>query len=155
MTINDNISDEHIHHARECLQRSIGHQATATVMTMLTGTDTSNLATREDIHVLQSDIRAVQSDIRAVQSDMRSLIELMDKRFVAVENRIDHLEAEMSHRFTVVDIQMKELEMRSDIKLESLEHRMIGTTYRAINRHLTFSVTAMAAVSGMFTWLAR
>ena len=148
MTINDNISDEHIHHARECLQRSIGHQATATVMTMLTGTDTSNLATREDIHVLQS-------DIRAVQSDMRSLIELMDKRFVAVENRIDHLEAEMSHRFTVVDIQMKELEMRSDIKLESLEHRMIGTTYRAINRHLTFSVTAMAAVSGMFTWLAR
>lgn len=141
MTINDNISDEHIRHARECLQRSIGHQATATVMTMLSGTDTSNLATREDIHVLQSDIQ--------------SLIELMDKRFVAVENRIDHLEAEMSHRFTVVDIQMKELEMRSDIKLESLEHRMVGTTYRAINRHLTFSVTAMAAVSGMFTWLAR
>jgi hypothetical protein len=27
--------------------------------------------------------------------------------------------------------------------------------FRSINRHLTFSVMAMAAVSGMFTWLAR
>jgi hypothetical protein len=42
-----------------------------------------------------------------------------------------------------------------DIKLESLEHRITAATMKAINRHLTFSVTAMSAITGLITLAAR
>ncbi|MFM9132559.1 MAG: hypothetical protein ACKORY_07550 [Actinomycetota bacterium] len=55
----------------------------------------------------------------------------------------------------MLDIRIDELEKRMDIKLESLEHRITAATMTAINRHLTFSVTAMAAITGLITLAAR
>ena len=46
------IDDEKIRHLRECFDRSIGPDATSTVMTMLTSVDVTNLATKDDIRRL-------------------------------------------------------------------------------------------------------
>ncbi|MFM8826767.1 MAG: hypothetical protein ACKOFT_06785, partial [Actinomycetota bacterium] len=55
----------------------------------------------------------------------------------------------------MLDIRIDELEKRMDIKLESLEHRITAATMKAINRHLTFSVTVMSAITGLITLAAR
>ena len=110
------VTEERITHLAACLDRTIGAEARSTMLDMLTAADVSNLATKNDIVVL-------------------------DTKFDEVEKR--------------VDIKLDELEKRMDIKLESLEHRITAATMKAINRHLTFSVTAMSAITGLITLAAR
>jgi type IV pilus biogenesis protein CpaD/CtpE len=69
-----------------------------------------------------------------------------------VEKRVDIKLDEVEKR---IYIKLDELERRMDIKLESLEHRITAATRKAINRHLTFAVTAMSAITGLITLAAR
>jgi tetrahydromethanopterin S-methyltransferase subunit G len=97
------------------------------MLDMLTAADVSNLATKNDIVVL-------------------------DTKLDEVEKRVDTKLDEVEKR---IYIKLDELERRMDIKLESLEHRITAATMKAINRHLTFSVTAMSAITGLITLAAR
>jgi predicted PhzF superfamily epimerase YddE/YHI9 len=121
------VTEERITHLAGCLDRTIGAEARSTMLDMLTAADVSNLATKSDIVVL-------------------------DVKLDEVEKRIDIKLDEAEQR---TSIRLDELEKRMDIKLESLEHRITAATMKAINRHLTFSVTAMSAITGIITVAAR
>lgn len=121
------VTEERLTHLAGCLDRTIGPDARSTMLDMLTAADVSGLATKNDIAVL-------------------------DIRLDEVEKRVDMKLDEVEKR---INIRIDELEKRMDIKLESLEHRITASTMRAINRHLTFSVTAMSAITGLITLAAR
>ena len=121
------VSEERVTHLAGCLDRTIGAEARSTMLDMLTAADVSNLATKNDIVVL-------------------------DIKLDEVEKRVDIKLDEVEKR---IHIKLDELEKRMDIKLESLEHRITAATMKAINRHLTFSVTAMSAITGLITLAAR
>lgn len=121
------VTEERIMHLAGCLDRTIGAEARSTMLDMLTAADVSNLATKNDIVVL-------------------------DIKLDEVEKRVDIKLDEVEKR---IHIKLDELEKRMDIKLESLEHRITAATMKAINRHLTFSVTAMSAITGLITLAAR
>jgi len=121
------VTEERITHLAGCLDRTIGAEARSTMLDMLTAADVSNLATKNDIVVL-------------------------DIKLDEVEKRVDIKLDEVEKR---IHIKLDELEKRMDIKLESLEHRITAATMKAINRHLTFSVTAMSAITGLITLAAR
>ena len=121
------VTEERITHLAGCLDRTIGAEARSTMLDMLTAADVSNLATKNDVVVL---------DIK---------LDEMEKR---VDIKLDEVEKR-------IHIKLDELEKRMDIKLESLEHRITAATMKAINRHLTFSVTAMSAITGLITLAAR
>ena len=150
------VSDEQIAHAKECLDRAIGAEATSTVMAMLTAVDMSNVATKDDVRALKDEIRALgdRMDHRFEMVDLR--FEAMDRKFT---DRMDALDEKFTERINALDEKFTERINAQDEKfterIEGVRHGMEATLYRAINRHLTFSVMAMATVSGMFTWLAR
>ena len=121
------VTEERITHLAGCLDRTIGAEARSTMLDMLTAADVSNLATKNDVVVL-------------------------DIKLDEVEKRVDIKLDEVEKR---IHIKLDELEKRMDIKLESLEHRITVATMKAINRHLTFSVTAMSAITGLITLAAR
>ena len=121
------VTVERITHLAGCLDRTIGAEARSTMLDMLTAADVSNLATKNDVVVL-------------------------DIKLDEVEKRVDIKLDEVEKR---IHIKLDELEKRMDIKLESLEHRITAATMKAINRHLTFSVTAMSAITGLITLAAR
>ena len=121
------VTEERITHLAGCLDRTIGAEARSTMLDMLSAADVSNLATKNDIVVL-------------------------DIKLDEVEKRVDIKLDEVEKR---IHIKLDELEKRMDIKLESLEHRITAATMKAINRHLTFSVTAMSAITGLITLAAR
>ncbi len=121
------VTEERITHLAGCLDRTIGAEARSTMLDMLTAADVSNLATKNDVVVL-------------------------DIKLDEVEKRVDIKLDEVEKR---IHIKLDELEKRMDIKLESLEHRITAATMKAINRHLTFSVTAMSAITGLITLAAR
>ena len=121
------VTEERIAHLAGCLDRTIGAEARSTMLDMLTAADVSNLATKNDIVVLDTKLDEVEKRIHI---------------------KLDELE-KRTH------IKLDELEKRMDIKLESLEHRITAATMKAINRHLTFSVTAMSAITGLITLAAR
>ena len=121
------VTDQQIAELRRCLDRTIGGEATSTVMTMLTSVDPTTLATK---------------------SDLVSLAERIDHKFVLLEERYNS-------RFERLEERMSAQSDQFDLKLASMEDRITASTMKAINRHLTFSVTAMMAISGMFTWLAH
>lgn len=121
------VTEERITHLAACLDRTIGAEARSTMLDMLTAADVSNLATKNDIVVL-------------------------DTKLDEVEKRVDIKLDEVEKR---IYIKLDELERRMDIKLESLEHRITAATRKAINRHLTFAVTAMSAITGLITLAAR
>ncbi|MEY3691679.1 MAG: hypothetical protein RJB57_1335 [Actinomycetota bacterium] len=121
------VTEERITHLAGCLDRTIGAEARSTMLDMLTAADVSDLATKNDIVVL-------------------------DIKLDEVEKRVDIKLDEVEKR---IHIKLDELEKRMDIKLESLEHRITAATMKAINRHLTFSVTAMSAITGLITLAAR
>ncbi len=121
------VTEERITHLAGCLDRTIGAEARSTMLDMLTAADVSDLATKNDIVVL-------------------------DTKLDEVEKRVDIKLDEVEKR---IHIKLDELEKRMDIKLESLEHRITAATMKAINRHLTFSVTAMSAITGLITLAAR
>ena len=132
------VTEERITHLVGCLDRTIGAEARSTMLDMLTAADVSNLATKNDIVVL---------DIKLDEVEKR-----VDIKLDEVEKRIHIKLDEVEKR---IHIKLDELEKRMDIKLESLEHRITGATMKAINRHLTFSVTAMSAITGLITLAAR
>ena len=74
---------------------------------------------------------------------------------LAAKNDIVVLDIKLDEVEKRIHIKLDELEKRMDIKLESLEHRITAATMKAINRHLTFSVTAMSAITGLITLAAR
>jgi type IV pilus biogenesis protein CpaD/CtpE len=129
---------ERLTHLAGCLDRTIGAEARSTMLDMLTAADVSNLATKNDIIVLDTKLDEVEK---------RIYIKLDE-----VEKRVDIKLDEVEKR---IYIKLDELERRMDIKLESLEHRITAATMKAINRHLTFSVTAMSAITGLITLAAR
>ena len=143
------IDDEKIRHLRECFDRSIGPDATSTVMTMLTSVDVTNLATKDDI---------------------RQLVDRMDHRFEMVDLKFQALDYKLSERIQGLDDKLCEriqsLDERVNERIQALDdkfterfegtvHRIEALVFKSINKHMTFSVMAMAAISGMFTWLAR
>jgi hypothetical protein len=143
------VADERIDHLRECFNRSIGPEATSTVMVMLTSIDVSNLATKDDIRMVidRMDVR-----FAAMDEKFTHRIDEMDRRW---SERLDAMDERWTERLTAMDEKWELRLAAIDDKFEALEQRMTAVMYRAINRHLTFSVMAMATVSGMFTWLAR
>jgi hypothetical protein len=143
------VADERIDHLRECFNRSIGPEATSTVMVMLTSIDVSNLATKDDIRMVidRMDVR-----FAAMDEKFTHRIDEMDRRW---SERLDAMDERWTERLTAMDYKWELRLAAIDDKFEALEQRMTAVMYRAINRHLTFSVMAMATVSGMFTWLAR
>ena len=150
------ITDEQVAHLRSSLDRTIGHEATTTVMSMLTAVDVSGLATKDEVQVLRD-------DIRALGERMDHRFEMVDLRFEALDtkwtDRINAMDQKWTDRINAMDERWAErldhIERTWNDRSEGLEHRIHADMFRAINRHLTFSVMAMAAVSGMFTWLAR
>ena len=132
------VTEERLTHLAGCLDRTIGPDARSTMLDMLTAADVSGLATKNDIAVL---------DIKLDEVEKR-----VDMKLDEVEKRVGIKLDEVEKR---INIRIDELEKRMDIKLESLEHRITASTMRAINRHLTFSVTAMSAITGLITLAAR
>jgi hypothetical protein len=176
------VADERIDHLRECFNRSIGPEATSTVMVMLTSIDVSNLATKDDIRMVidRMDVRFAAMDEkfthRIDEMDRRwsERLDAMDERWTERlaamddkwELRLAAIDDKWEQRLTTIDDRWELRDTATnnkwegafvslDDKFEALEQRMTAVMYRAINRHLTFSVMAMATVSGMFTWLAR
>jgi len=80
---------------------------------------------------------------------------MADVSGLATKNDIAVLDIKLDEVEKRINIRIDELEKRMDIKLESLEHRITASTMKAINRHLTFSVTAMSAITGLITLAAR
>ena len=165
------IDDDKIRHLRECFDRSIGPEATSTVMSMLTSVDVTNLATKDDIRQLMDrmDHRFEMVDLKfeALDNKLSERIQGLDER---VTERIQGLDERVTERITTLDLKFAErvaaldekfseriqaLDDKFTERLEGTVHRIEAMVFRSINRHLTFSVMAMAAVSGMFTWLAR
>jgi tetrahydromethanopterin S-methyltransferase subunit G len=143
------VTEERITHLAGCLDRTIGAEARSTMLDMLTAADVSNLATKSDIVVLDVKLDEVEKriDIKLDEAEQRTSIRLDE-----LEKRMDIKLDEAEQR---ISIRLDELEKRMDIKLESLEHRITAATMKAINRHLTFSVTAMSAITGIITVAAR
>jgi len=154
------IDDDKIRHLRECFDRSIGPEATSTVMSMLTSVDVTNLATKDDIRQLMDrmDHRFEMVDLKfeALDNKLSERIQGLDER---VTERITTLDLKFAERIAALDEKFSEriqaLDDKFTERLEGTVHRIEAMVFRSINRHLTFSVMAMAAVSGMFTWLAR
>lgn len=165
------IDDDKIRHLRECFDRSIGPDATSTVMSMLTSVDVTNLATKDDIRQLMDrmDHRFEMVDLKfaALDDKLSERIQGLDDK---LSERIQGLDERVTERITTLDLKFAErvaaldekfseriqaLDDKFTERLEGTVHRIEAMVFRSINRHLTFSVMAMAAVSGMFTWLAR
>ena len=165
------IDDEKIRHLRECFDRSIGPDATSTVMTMLTSVDVTNLATKDDIRQLvdRMDHRFEMVDLKFQALDYKlseriqglddklcERIQSLDER---VNERIQALDDKLSERFLTLDEKFSEriqaLDDKFTERFEGTVHRIEALVFKSINKHMTFSVMAMAAISGMFTWLAR
>ena len=165
------IDDDKIRHLRECFDRSIGPDATSTVMSMLTSVDVTNLATKDDIRQLMDrmDHRFEMVDLKfeALDNKLSERIQGLDDK---LSERIQGLDERVTERITTLDLKFAEriaaldekfseriqaLDDKFTERLEGTVHRIEAMVFRSINRHLTFSVMAMAAVSGMFTWLAR
>lgn len=163
--------DDKIRHLRECFDRSIGPEATSTVMSMLTSVDVTNLATKDDIRQLMDrmDHRFEMVDLKfeALDNKLSERIQGLDDK---LSERIQGLDERVTERITTLDLKFAErvaaldekfseriqaLDDKFTERLEGTVHRIEAMVFRSINRHLTFSVMAMAAVSGMFTWLAR
>lgn len=154
------IDDHKIRHLRECFDRSIGPDAASTVMTMLTSVDVTNLATKDDIRRLSErmDHRFEMVDLKfeALDDKLSERIAALDER---VTERIVALDDKFTERIAALDEKFSEriqaLDEKFTERLEGTVHRIEAMVFKSINRHLTFSVMAMATVSGMFTWLAR
>jgi cell division protein ZapA (FtsZ GTPase activity inhibitor) len=165
------IDDDKIRHLRECFDRSIGPEATSTVMSMLTSVDVTNLATKDDIRQLMDrmDHRFEMVDLKfeALDNKLSERIQGLDDK---LSERIQGLDERVTERIATLDLKFAErvaaldekfseriqaLDDKFTERLEGTVHRIEAMVFRSINRHLTFSVMAMAAVSGMFTWLAR
>ena len=165
------IDDDKIRHLRECFDRSIGPEATSTVMSMLTSVDVTNLATKDDIRQLMDrmDHRFEMVDLKfeALDNKLSERIQGLDDK---LSERIQGLDERVTERITTLDLKFAEriaaldekfseriqaLDDKFTERLEGTVHRIEAMVFRSINMHLTFSVIAMAAVSGMFTWLAR
>ena len=176
------IDDEKIRHLRECFDRSIGPDATSTVMTMLTSVDVTNLATKDDIRQLvdRMDHRFEMVDLKfqaldnklseriqglddklcervqALDDKLSERIQALDER---VNERIQTLDDKFAERFLTLDEKFSEriqaLDDKFTERFEGTVHRIEALVFKSINKHMTFSVMAMAAISGMFTWLAR
>jgi len=174
--------DDKIRHLRECFDRSIGPEATSTVMSMLTSVDVTNLATKDDIRQLMDrmDHRFEMVDLKfeALDNKLSERIQGLDDKLSEriqglddkLSERIQGLDERVTERITTLDLKFAEriaaldekfseriqaLDDKFTERLEGTVHRIEAMVFRSINRHLTFSVMAMAAVSGMFTWLAR
>lgn len=176
------ISDIQINHLRERFDQSIGTSATATVMSMLTAVDPDTLATKDDIRMVidRMDVRFAAMDekwtaqlqhmddkwttqlgamdqkwtaqLGAMDQKWTDRIAAMDERWT---ERLDHMNTVWDNRMTALNDQWNTRWDSLEDRFESLEQRMTAAMFKAINRHLTFSVMAMAAISGMFTWLVR
>ena len=127
MTTARDVTEPQLEHLTRCLDRSIGTDARSTMMTMLSAANVADLATKADVSAL------------GLRMDE------MEKR---TEIRLDELDKRLNG-------QIETLRVHVDQKLDILENKISTNTMRAINRHLTFSVTAMSAISGMITVLAR
>jgi len=176
------IDDDKIRHLRECFDRSIGPEATSTVMSMLTSVDVTNLATKDDIRQLMDrmDHRFEMVDLKfeALDNKLSERIQGLDDKLSEriqglddkLSERIQGLDERVTEQITTLDLKFAEriaaldekfseriqaLDDKFTERLEGTVHRIEAMVFRSINRHLTFSVMAMAAVSGMFTWLAR
>jgi hypothetical protein len=149
MTTARDVTEPQLEHLMRCLDRSIGTDARSTMMTMLSAADVSDLATKADLSMLglRLDEMEKRTEIRFDELDRRltGRIDELDKR---LNGRIDELDRRLTG-------QIETLQVHIDQKLEILENKISTNTMRAINRHLTFSVTAMSAISGMITVLAR
>jgi tetrahydromethanopterin S-methyltransferase subunit G len=149
MTTARDVTEPQLEHLMRCLDRSIGTDARSTMMTMLSAADVSDLATKADLSMLglRLDEMEKRTEIRLDELDKRlnGRIDELDKR---LNGRIDELDRRLTG-------QIETLQVHFDQKLEILENKISTNTMRAINRHLTFSVTAMSAISGMITVLAR
>lgn len=149
MTTARDVTEPQLEHLMRCLDRSIGTDARSTMMTMLSAADASDLATKADLSMLglRLDEMEKRTEIRFDELDKRlnGRIDELDKR---LNGRIDELDRRLTG-------QIETLQVHFDQKLEILENKISTNTMRAINRHLTFSVTAMSAISGMITVLAR
>ena len=182
MTTARDVTEPQLEHLMRCLDRSIGTDARSTMMTMLSAADVSDLATKADLSMLglRLDEMEKRTEIRFDELDRRltgridelgkrlnSQIEELDKRLNGrideldkrLNGRIDELDRQLTGRIDELDKRLNGrfeiLQVHFDQKLEILENKISTNTMRAINRHLTFSVTAMSAISGMITVLAR
>ena len=138
MTTARDVTEPQLEHLMRCLDRSIGTDARSTMMTMLSAADVSDLATKADLSVL---------GLRLDEMEKRTEIRF-DELAKKLNGRIDELDRRLTG-------QIETLQVHFDQKPEILENKISTNTMRAINRHLTFSVTAMSAISGMITVLAR
>ena len=89
--------------------------------------------------------------------------EMVDLKFQALDNklseRIQGLDDKLCERVQALDDKLSEriqaLDDKFTERFEGTVHRIEALVFKSINKHMTFSVMAMAAISGMFTWLAR
>ena len=138
MTTARDVTEPQLEHLMRCLDRSIGTDARSTMMTMLSAADVSDLATKADLSML-----GLRLDEMEKRTEIR--FDELDKR---LNGRIDELDRRLTGQIVTLQVHI-------DQKLDILENKISTNTMRAINRHLTFSVTAMSAISGMITVLAR
>ena len=116
---------------------------------MLSAANIADLATKADVSALGLSIDEMEK-----RTEIR--LDELDKR---LNGRIDELDRRLTGQIDELDkrltTQIETLQAHIDQKLDIPENKISTNTMRAINRHLTFSVTAMSAISGMITVLAR
>ena len=171
MTTARDVTEPQLEHLTRCLDRSIGTDARSTMMTMLSAANVADLATKADVSALglRMDEMEKRTEIRLDELDKRlnGRIDELDRRLTGQINevdkrlngRIDELDKRLTGQIDELDkrltTQIETLRVHVDQKLDILENKISTNTMRAINRHLTFSVTTMSAISGMITVLAR
>ena len=171
MTTARDVTEPQLEHLTRCLDRSIGTDARSTMMTMLSAANIADLATKADVSALglRMDEMEKRTEIRLDELDKRlnGRIDELDRRLTGQINevdkrlngRIDELDKRLTGQIDELDkrltTQIETLRVHVDQKLDILENKISTNTMRAINRHLTFSVTAMSAISGMITVFAR
>jgi len=103
------IDDDKIRHLRECFDRSIGPEATSTVMSMLTSVDVTNLATKDDIRQLMDrmDHRFEMVDLKfeALDNKLSERIQGLDDK---LSERIQGLDERVTERITTLDLKFAE-----------------------------------------------
>ena len=102
----------------------------------------------------------------ALDDKLSERIQALDER---VNERIQTLDDKFAERFLTLDEKFSErlhdLDEKFSDRIQALDdkfterfegtvHRIEALVFKSINKHMTFSVMAMAAISGMFTWLA-
>ncbi|MGH9117209.1 MAG: hypothetical protein ACRD0A_04840 [Acidimicrobiales bacterium] len=94
-------------------EQTLGLENAETLMSLLPPVGWADVATKQDVALVQRDVDRVRQDLAALE-------DRMNVRFESLEHKFDARFESLEHRF---DARLESLEHTFDSKLESLEHK--------------------------------